>query len=73
MLNQKNTHPDLDDEARENSRALERLINSKRFVDIRSDHIPTQRLEKGMPLRWGNETVTTAFPPHGNDSTSQAC
>ena len=56
--------------AAENSRTLDALPASKLFVNVTQNGIPAKRLEEGMPIRWGNETVAIPVLPDGNYSSS---
>ena len=56
--------------AAENSRNLDSLPASKLFVNVTQNGIPAKRLEEGMPIRWGNETMAIPILPDGNYSSS---
>jgi hypothetical protein len=62
---------DVDEVTRQNSEAAEELLARQRFVEIRDDRIPGERLEEGVPIRWGDEAVAVPFLPHGDDGTRE--
>lgn len=57
--------------AAENSAALEELAASNFFIDVAQNIVPAERLEKGVPIVWGNKSVIPSFEPDWDNSSSQ--
>lgn len=54
-----------------NSRALDELLAGERLVQTADDVVPGQRLEEGMPVRWGDKAERVPLLPHGDDAACE--
>lgn len=65
-LNIEDLRAEWDRIAKQNLENIETLRASECFVAINKDRIPTDGLQEGMPIKWGDKHHPFAFLPHGN-------